>query len=74
MYNNDNNLIVSWESNQVPVSDYDFQMMICGYKHMEQSKWKVEKCSNMQPKVAVMWCEDFHTYNTKNGEIQCCLN
>jgi hypothetical protein len=35
----------------VPISDYDYQMMLCD--HVEQSKWKVEKCSNVQPKVVV---------------------
>jgi hypothetical protein len=80
MYKTNNNLNISWESklktkaDQVPISDYDYQMMICDHKRVEQSKWKVEKCSNMQPKVVVKWCENFHNYNVKNGEIQCCLN
>jgi hypothetical protein len=61
MYKTDN-LIVSWENklktkaNRTPVSDFDYRKMICDHKHVEQSKWKMEKSGNMRPEVAVKWC------------------
>lgn len=56
------------------MSDSYYRKMICDRKHVEQSKWKVEKCDNMRPEVVVKWCKKFRNYKIKNGQIKCCLN